>query len=351
MSVVTRDLARTTLDLCAIPSVTGQEAEICGYLERWARGVLADDEVRRIGNALMLLPRRRDASSPLVGLFGHTDTVLPSPDQSVELRDSRVYGCGASDMKAGLAVIMAMLERRERYRCDLMAVFYDKEEGPQAESGLPAVIAQLPPIDLAVMLEPTANQLQLGCVGGVHARVRFKGRRAHSARPWHGDNALYKALPMLHRLEARQPLEVNVDGLSFFEVMTPTVAATYNSHNVVPDVFMVNVNFRFAPDRTEQSALDEIFRMVADEGEVEIADVAPPGAVARNHPLISAWVEKCSLVPEPKQAWTDVARMSAIGIPAVNMGPGDPAQAHQAGEWVAIPALDHGLQLLEQLVS
>jgi succinyl-diaminopimelate desuccinylase len=341
-------LAERTLELCAIPSVTGEEAEICAFVERWARARFLDDEVGRVGNALVVAPRRREGV-PLVGLFGHLDTVLPSPDQPCEIRDGKLYGCGASDMKAGLAVMMAMLEKS--YRCDLLAVFYDREEGPVDQSGLPAVLEHLPRVDLAVMLEPTANHLQLGCVGGVHARVRFRGRRAHSARPWQGDNAIYKALPLLERLRARQRVEVTVEGLSFYEVMTPTVLATYNSQNVVPDAVMVNVNFRFAPNRSTESAIAEIERVVDGEGEIEIADVAPPGAVARSHPLVTAWIARCGLVPEPKQAWTDVARMSAIGVPALNMGPGDPAQAHQAGEWVEVDALETGLRILEQLVS
>lgn len=343
------NLAATTLELCAIPSVTGNEAAICSHVEKWARGKFLEDEVRRVGNALLVAPSRK-TNRPLVGLFGHLDTVKPSDDQPCEIRDGRLYGCGASDMKAGLAVMMAMLERNH-YNSDLLAVFYDKEEGPQSESGLPAVIEHLPKIDLAVMLEPTANQLQLGCVGGIHARIRFHGKRAHSARPWHGDNAIYKALPLLQRLRDRNRVEVMVDGLPFYEVMTPTVAATYNSHNVVPDVLMINVNYRFAPSRSEASAIAELQHLVDGEGEIEISDVAPPGAVARTHPLIVQWIERCKLVPEPKQAWTDVARMTAIGIPAVNMGPGDPAQAHQAGEWVEVAALDEGLRLLEQLVS
>lgn len=344
-------LALTTLELCAISSVTGDENRICTHVEEWARARFSRDEVRRIGNALTVVPSLPAGQHPMVGLFGHLDTVKPSDDQPLEIRDGRVYGCGASDMKAGLSVMMEMLERRNRYGCDLVAVFYDREEGPSSESGLPAVLEHLPRLDLAVVLEPTANKPQLGCVGGIHARVRFRGRRAHSARPWHGDNAIYKALPLLHRLQAQEPREVIVDGLPFYEVMTPTVAATDNSPNVVPDVLMINLNYRFAPNRTEESARRVLVKMVGGEGDIEIVDVAPPGAVVRSHPLVMQWIDRTQLVPEPKQAWTDVARMTAIGIPALNMGPGDPAQAHQAGEWVAVEALDEGLRLLELLVS
>lgn len=347
---MTRDLAATTLALCAIPSVTGDEATLCDHVASWAAASVPDCEARRIGQSLMLLPTRREGR-PCVGLFGHLDTVLPSSDQPLEVRDGRVYGCGASDMKAGLAVMMAMLERRHIYSADLLAVFYDREEGPMDESGLPAVLEQLPSIDLAVMLEPTANRLQLGCVGSLHARVRFPGRRAHSARPWQGDNALYKALPLLARLRDRQPRQVMVEDLPFHEVMTPTMALTRNSRNVVPDVFELNLNFRFAPGRDVADAIDELRAAVGADGEVEIVDAAPSGAVSRSHPLVMRWIERAALACESKQAWTDVARLTAMGVAAVNMGPGNPAQAHQAGEHVDIAALDEGLRVLEALVA
>lgn len=347
---MTRDLAATTLALCAIPSVTGNEAALCDHVAAWAAESLPDCEVRRIGQSLLVVPPSREGR-PRVGLFGHLDTVLPSSDQPLEIRDGRLYGCGASDMKAGLAVMMAMLERRHAYEADLLAVFYDREEGPMDESGLPEVLSQLPPIDLAVMLEPTANRLQLGCVGSLHARVRIHGRRAHSARPWQGENALYKALPLLTRLRDRARREVMVDGLPFYEVMTPTLALTRNSRNVVPDLFELNLNFRFAPGRAIEDAVSEVRALVGDEAEVEIVDAAPSGAVSRCHPLVTRWITRAALTCESKQAWTDVARLTAIGVAAVNMGPGDPAQAHQAGEHVEVAALDEGLRVLEALVS
>lgn len=347
---MSRDLGATTLSLCAISSVTGDEAALCNHVASWAAQSLPDCEVRRIGQSLLVVPPGREGR-PRVGLFGHLDTVLPSPSQPLEMRDGRVYGCGASDMKAGLAVMMAMLERRHSYDSDLLAVFYDREEGPMEESGLPAVLEQLPHIDLGVMLEPTANRLQLGCVGSLHARVRVHGRRAHSARPWQGDNALYNAIPLIARLRDRERREVIVDGLRFYEVVTPTVALTRNSRNVVPDLFELNLNFRFAPGRAIDDAVNELRAIVGDAAEVEIVDAAPSGAVCRSHPLVTRWVERAALACESKQAWTDVARLTAVGVAAVNMGPGDPAQAHQAGEHVEIAALDEGLRVLEALVS
>ncbi len=345
-----RNLAATTLELVSIPSVTKHEEPICDHVERWASRLGEEVRVRRVGNGLVVSPAA-PSQRPAVGLFGHLDTVLPSPDQACEIRGGRLYGCGASDMKAGLAVMMALHEERARWACDLVTVYYDREEGPAAENGLEDLRAHLPRLDLAVMLEPTANRLQLGCVGGLHARLHFDGRRAHSARPWQGDNAMYHAIPVLERLRRRQRREVVVDGLPFYEVMTPTMAWTSNSANVVPDAFVVNVNFRYAPGRTAAAAEEELRALVGADARVEVVDVAPSGAVCRDQPMVARWIARHQLAVESKQAWTDVARMTAHGVPAVNFGPGDPAQAHQAGEWVAVEAIAEGYRLLADLLE
>lgn len=344
------DLVRTTLELVSIPSPTGEEQALADHLERWARETLRPEEVERRGNALILQPCRR-GGRPLVGLVGHIDTVPPAPDQPLGLREGRVHGCGASDMKAGLALIAAALEERERWAVDLVAVFYDREEGPHGENGLEPLLPRLPAMDLAVVLEPTANRLESGCLGGIHAHLHFSGQRAHSARPWQGENALYRALPVLERLRRWEPREVRVEGLPFYEVMTPTMAWTENAANVVPERFTVNLNFRFAPGRTREWAERQIRRIAGKAARVEVVDYAPPGAVVRDHPLVNRWVERCDLPVQPKQAWTDVARLSGRGIPAVNFGPGDPARAHQADEWVEVAALERGYQLLAGLLE
>lgn len=341
-----RDLAATTLELVAIPSVSRDEAALCDHVEAWARGCTPS---RRVGNGLIVGEPRGDR--PVLGLFGHLDTVPPAADQPRGIRDGRLYGCGSSDMKGGLALMMAAVEERARWGWDVVAVFYDKEEIAASESGLEDLLSHLPRVDLAVMLEPTANRLQLGCVGGLHARLHFAGRRAHSARPWQGDNAIYHALGALERLRDRARREVMVDGLAFYEVMTPTMAWTSNSANVVPDAFVVNVNYRFAPGKSAEVARGELEALVGGDARVEVTDVAPSGAVCRNVPAVSAWIARRGLAVESKQAWTDVARMTAHGVPAVNFGPGEPSQAHQAGEWIEVAALDEGYSLLADLLE
>lgn len=336
------ELARRTLELVSIPSVTGQEEALCRHVCAWAGA----EPLWRHNVVLAGESRGR----PRIGLFGHLDTVLPASDQPLEIAEGRVYGCGASDMKAGLAFMMEAWERRAAWACDLVVVFYDREEGPGEENGLGFILDRLPALDLAVVLEPTNNEVQKGCVGSLHARVSVHGKRAHSARPWQGSNALFNALPLLHKLEAAAVREVEVGGLTFREVVTPTTAQTVNSRNVVPDHLELNVNYRFAPGKTCQQATRELHELVGSLGTVEVHDAAPSGAVA-SHPLLDAWTEAHGLKVEPKQAWTDVARLTERNIPAVNFGPGDPAQAHQAREHVLVSALEVGWPLLEKLLS
>lgn len=337
---VTEQLADDTLALCAIPSETGQEAALCDWLET-RLAPLPHIRVARHGDAVIAYSSY-DPTRPTIGLFGHTDTVKAAGDQPLEIREGRVYGCGASDMKGGLAVMLALLAAHDPdQHLNLVAVFYDKEEGPVTDNGLEPLLVgnHIPMLDFAVCLEPTDNQIQMGCVGGLHAVLRFEGQRAHSARPWQGASAITRALPFLQRLASQERVPVRYGDLTFYEVMTATTAHTHNSRNVVPDSFEVNVNYRFAPHRTPASAKDALLAMVEDEAAITIVDEAPAGQVCLDDPTLTRWVARTGLRIEPKQAWTDVARLTARGMPAVNFGPGETAQAHQARESIPITAL------------
>jgi succinyl-diaminopimelate desuccinylase len=178
-------------------------------------------------------------------------------------------------------------------------------------------------------------------MGLIHATVTGRGTRAHSARPWQGQNAIYRAIPLLQRLSEWPRREVRLGELTFYEVIVVTQASTTNSRNVVPDALALNVNFRFAPGNTAEAAEAELRELVGDAGEVEVTDRAPSGQVHADHPVIAEWRRREGLAVLPKQAWTDVARFTSHGIPAVNFGPGETAQCHQAGEWCSIDSLEH----------
>lgn len=341
-SNIREELARRTLELCAIPSETGSERAIADHIEGLCVAAAGAGATRRIGNSVICLPEGFPAGLPTVALVGHTDTVRCAEDQPLEIRDDRVYGCGASDMKAGVATMLALLERhRELAGARPVWIFYDREEGPHEENGLGPVLESgiLPPLELAFVLEPTDRVIQMGCMGTLHAIVTVRGRRAHSARPWQGENALYNALPLLERLRARDRREVKVGSLTFYEVIVPTQVWTENSKNVVPDRVMINVNVRFAPGKSIAEAEADLLEVVGQDGEVTFIDRAPSGAVYPDHPLVEPWRKRLGIDVACKQAWTDVARFTERGIPAVNFGPGETAQAHQAREWCSIDSL------------
>lgn len=348
------NLAEKTLDLCRISSVTRFEAELADHVQQEVARLAPHAHVQRHGNAVVVTPPSKPGL-PLIGFFGHLDTVPHASEQPLEIREDRVFGCGASDMKGGVAVMMGLLEQADAMKkANAVFVFYDKEEGPAADSGLPPLFeAEFIPrgIDLAFCLEPTDLKLQLGCMGGIQAHVVFKGQRAHSARPWHGVNAIYKALPFLERLEAFERREVRFGELSFFEVMTATMAFTENAQNVVPDAFTVNVNYRFAPGKLGTEAIAELVELVGGMAEVRVQDVAPAGDVCQDHPLLDPWRAKLGLALDAKQAWTDVAMLTSRGIPAVNFGPGEVSQAHQANESIPVSNLEACFKALGELVG
>ena len=335
-------LAELTLELCRIPSETKREARIADRVEGWCLSRVAPERVHRIGHSVVCDPAP-GAEGPAVALVGHLDTVKCAEHQAYAVRDGRVYGCGASDMKGGVAVMLALLDGwRELRGARPLWIFYDAEEGPHHENGLEPVLESgvLPEIDFAFILEPTDRALQLGCMGVLNARVTVRGKRAHSARPWHGENAIYRAVPLLQRFAALERRPVRFGDLVFYEVMGVTQAATENSKNVVPDALALNVNLRFAPGRTMEEAEAELRALVGEDAEVEVMDRAPSGAVYLDHPLLEPWRRAEGLALQPKQAWTDVARFTERGIPAVNFGPGETGQAHQADEWCPVDSLE-----------
>jgi succinyl-diaminopimelate desuccinylase len=344
------DLGDLLLELLAMPCVTGDEGPIAAWLEERYAG--RGERVRRAANSVVV--GGAADGRPAVLLVGHTDVVPPTPADLTPRRDGeRIVGRGASDMKAGLVVAMDCFEdpalRAGAY--DLVLVAYAGEEGSHEGNELGPVLAAMPDLtaaDLAVVLEPTDLTVQLGCMGALHAEVTFHGRAAHSARPWQGDNALTGAGTFLTELHELAPADVTVDGMTYREVVTATRAwsgpstsqgAGFNARNVVPEAFTVNLNYRFAPDKDLGTAQTRVVDLVAGRGDVEFVDLAPAGRPRRAAPLVEAFVAAAGAPVEPKQAWTDVARFSQAGVPALNYGPGLTSQAHQAGEYVPEPNL------------
>lgn len=357
MSATTDRLVDLLVALVDMPCVTGEEEPIAGWLaQRYER---LGEVVARVGTSLVVGEVSDDR--PVVLLVGHTDVVPPADgDVPARVIGNRVVGRGTSDMKAGLAVAMDLFEDPSLHDApvQMLLVAYAGEEGPAAGNELAAVLDAQPRLAgaaLGIVLEPTDLEVQLGCMGGLHAHVVVPGRAAHSARPWQGHNALIAAAPLLAALGEQRPVERSVDGLAFLDVLTATCGWTDNAHNVVPDRFTVNVNFRFAPDRTLARAEDELrttLRGLAGATlDVTVVDRAPPAPPHRDNPWVRSMIAAAGGRVAPKQAWTDVARLAAVGVPALNYGPGLTAQAHQAGEYVPIANLTHVRSVLAAFLA
>jgi len=314
-------------------------------MEVWARQHFGPGEVVRQSHSLVLGGPKPDDVRPLIAFLGHLDTVpAHAEDGPVRREGDRLFGLGASDMKSGLAVMMALAELfpRTLSRYQWAFVFYEREEGPYLENGLGPLLKTVPwlkDIAFGIAMEPTDNIVQVGCVGSLHATVTFRGRSAHSARPWQGENAVHKAAPLLTELLALAPVEVDCGGFPFREVLSVTRAEGGRARNVIPDVFTLNLNYRFAPGKSLEQAQQDVLSRVAGRAEVSFTDLSPSGRVCSDNPHYQRFVSVTGLKAESKQAWTDVAQLAAHGIDAVNFGPGETAQAHQKNESVSVTAL------------
>ncbi len=335
-------LLTTLIELVDIPSETGDEGRLCTTLSERLMATWGIDGVARMGNSLIV---GRRADRPLIVLIGHIDTVPAQARQRVQVEEGRLFGLGASDMKAGLAVMVHLLEDPEIRLgpFDVVGVFYDKEEGPADQNGLEPVLRGAPWLwdaELAVVLEPTDLELQVGCLGSLNATVTFLGTSAHSARPWLGENAITKAGSWLAAMHEREPEPVIIDGLEFKEVFSITKAEGGVAANIVPGRFQLNLNYRFGPHRTPEDAEARLAAVAAPADSIDIIDRAPAGPVPEGNPHLVRLAELTGTPMTAKQAWTDVARLAQYGIAAVNYGPGETAQAHQMVESVTVDNLE-----------
>jgi succinyl-diaminopimelate desuccinylase len=269
---------------------------------------------------------------------GHIDTVPLGGNLPCRVVDGRIHGCGTTDMKSGVAVQLRLAAHLAEPNRDVTYVFYDHEEVEADKNGLGRIVRNHPDWltgDFAVLMEPTNATVEGGCQGTLRADVVLRGHRAHSARSWMGSNAIHAAGEVLQRLAAYEAADVEIDGLAYREGLNAVGISGGVAGNVIPDECRVTVNYRFAPDKSEQQAAD-VVRRVLSGFEVEISDSAPGAMPGLSHPAAAAFVAMVGRPPLPKFGWTDVARFSAVGVPAVNYGPGDPSVAHQREEYCDI---------------
>ncbi len=351
-----QQLAEVTLSLVNIPSESRDERRLAEHIAHIMEPLGLIERQRT--SDFLLYTTERDAALPLVVLAGHLDTIPAQNNRPGAIEGDEVVGLGAADMKGGLGVMIQLAywiaRERPSRTVDLAFLFFAREELPVSESPLPELFAREPELTsaaLAVMLEPTANAIQCGCLGNLNATLRFHGEAAHSARPWTGNNAIAAATAWLPRLLDREREEVMIDGLPFYEVISVTQISGGVADNVIPDLVECRLNYRFAPNRSADEARARLGELVGEDADVEISSISLGAPVAAENALVKRLQAIDGLALEPKQAWTPVAQFSEVGIPAINFGPGDPIYAHRRDERVSIRALEACFELLRAFMT
>jgi succinyl-diaminopimelate desuccinylase len=347
------DIVALTTDLVNIPSVSGNEAALANaiFVElskcEWL-------EVHRFKNSVVAKTNLGKASRVIVA--GHIDTVPVAdneaavfvsggrglPSDGTVVPDDVVFGLGSCDMKGGVAVALRAAVTIENPQFDVTYIFYECEEVDSERNGLTLIAAEHPEwlaADIAVILEPSNANIEAGCQGTLRAKVSTVGTRAHSARSWLGDNAIHNLGDILARLNSYQPANVMIDGLEYREGLNAVQVSGGIAGNVIPDVATVEVNYRYAPSTSGAQAEAHI-REVFDGFLVEFVDNATGAMPGLDRPALADLVSRVGGKVAPKFGWTDVARFSAMGVPAVNLGPGDPGLAHSRNEHVSVTQLN-----------
>ena len=346
------DIVALTTDLVNIPSVSGNEAALANaiFVELSKCDWL---EVHRFKNSVVAKTNLDKASRVIVA--GHIDTVPVAdneaavfvsggsglPSDGTVVPNDVVFGLGSCDMKGGVAVALRAAVTIENPQFDVTYIFYECEEVDSERNGLTLIAAEHPEwlaADIAVLLEPSNANIEAGCQGTLRAKVSTVGTRAHSARSWLGDNAIHNLGDILARLNSYVPAKVLIDGLEYREGLNAVQVSGGIAGNVIPDSATVEVNYRYAPSTSGAQAEAHI-REVFDGFLVEFVDNATGAMPGLDRPALADLVSRVGGKVAPKFGWTDVARFSAMGVPAVNLGPGDPGLAHSRNEHVSVAQL------------
>jgi succinyl-diaminopimelate desuccinylase len=346
---LTADPVDLTAALVDVESVSGDEQRITDLVEAGLRKT--PFEVQRDGN--VVVARTHLGREQRVLLAGHLDTVPLAGNVPSRRDGERLHGCGTSDMKSGDAVLLHLAATLPEPAYDVTYLLYDNEEVEADKNGLNRIAATRRDwldADLAILMEPTNGQVEAGCQGTLRVSVTVAGRRAHSARSWLGENAIHAAAPMLRTLGDYHARDVDIDGCVYREGLNAVSISGGVAGNIVPDACTVVVNFRFAPDRSEEQALDHV-REVLSPYDVVLVDSAPGALPGLTAPAAAHFIAAVGERPLAKYGWTDVARFAALGIAAVNYGPGDPNLAHTREESVEIARIAHCTGVLRRYLT
>jgi succinyl-diaminopimelate desuccinylase len=348
---LTADPVELTAALVDVPSVSGEEDTLADAVHRALAAQAPHLRLLRSGNTVLA---RTDGGCPQrVLLAGHLDTVPLAGNLPARRDGDLLYGCGTSDMKSGDAMILHLAATVPEPASDLTVVLYDCEEVEAARNGLGRIEREHPDwlaAQLAILAEPTSGLVEAGCQGTLRVGVRTAGRRAHSARSWLGDNAIHAAGGVLTRLSGYRPRSVEIDGCTYREGLQAVGISGGVAGNVVPDACEVQINFRFAPDRSLADARQHV-REVLDGFELKFTDGARGALPGLDAPASQEFLAAIGLAPVAKYGWTDVSRFAALGIPALNFGPGDPNLAHTRDEHVHIEKITACTELLRRYLT
>ncbi|HLP23811.1 MAG TPA: succinyl-diaminopimelate desuccinylase [Microbacteriaceae bacterium] len=324
-----------TRALCDIESVSGAEGPLADAIEAALRP-LSHLQVIRDGNTL--IARTQLGRPQRIIIAGHIDTVPINDNLPTREVEGEVWGRGTVDMKAGVAVQLTLAAELTEPRFDLTWVWYDNEEVASDLNGLGRVARTRPELlsaDFGILGEPSNGIIEGGCNGTIRVELRTRGTRAHSARAWMGHNAIHDLHSVLARLAAFESATVRVDGLDYREGLNAVRIRGGVAGNVIPDEAVVEVNYRFAPNRRASDAVSEL-RALFPEVELDVVDASEGARPGLDAPLAVDLITAVGVPARAKYGWTDVARLSSLGIPAVNFGPGNPSLAHADDERVSI---------------
>jgi succinyl-diaminopimelate desuccinylase len=347
-------LAARTAELIDIPSESRDEGPLAAHVMAELAGSRLS--VRDAQDTCVIAEGPRTPGRSLVLLAGHLDTVPAQGNLPAAREAGAVRGLGASDMQGALAVMIELaLALPEQRAIDVALLFFGREELPVAESALTPLLGREPGLldaDLVLMMEPTDNAIQAGCLGNINATWTFHGRSGHSARPWQADNAIVRAAEGIAALAKVPPEPHDFDGLRYVEVASVTKINGGIAQNVIPDRVDCHVNFRYVPGREPDEAEARLAELCDQpSSELVITSNAPSAPVATGNTLVQALQRAGGLPIEPKQAWTPIAEFAAAGLDAVNFGPGDPAHAHTRDEAVSEAALVRCYETLMRFIT
>ena len=348
LDIVFKNSLKILSDLIAFKTVSGENNNpLINYCDELLKKYGAtsfktyDEEKKRANLFATLKAEKTNGKKPII-FSGHTDVVPASKDWNTDpfvatIKDEKVFGRGACDMKGGLAAQLATALALKDLAVDATFVFYPCEEVAAEHNGLKHLFETHPDLvqgDVALLGEPTSAVIEAGCQGTLRIKALYKGERAHTARPWKGRNAIHRLSSLLQALDEYDGRRPVVDGCEYREAMQAVRVEAGVAGNVVPDEATITINYRYAPDRSPEEAEAHVAQLCLECDQLTIDDHAPPATPALKHPLLDALISRNELEVRAKLGWTDVARFASHGIPASNFGSGDASLAHTQGEFV-----------------